>query len=156
MSATPVSSSIADEYFPAIKIIQYEPNAAPESTLVFRHYNASEMIRGRTMADWLRFSVCYWHTFRGKGTDIFGGATLHRSWDDESASMENAKRRLRAAFEFFQKLGIRYWTFHDRDIAPEGKDLMETNKNLDEITDLALELQRQTGIKCLWGSVQSL
>lgn len=83
--------------------------------------------------------------------DPFGAPTIRRSWDDESSSLANAKRRLRAAFELMTKLGVRYWTFHDRDIAPEGKDLAETNANLDEIVDLALELQKQTGIKCLWG-----
>lgn len=86
-------------------------------------------------------------------SDPFGAPTIRRSWDDESASLANAKRRLRAAFELMTKLGVRHWTFHDRDIAPEGKDLAETNANLDEIVALALELQKQTGIKCLWGQL---
>lgn len=65
------------------------------------------------MEEWLRFAVCYWHTFRGAGVDIFGAATIQRHWDDGSQSMENAARRLRAAFEFMHKLGVKYWTFHD-------------------------------------------
>lgn len=97
-------------------------------------------------------SVCFWHTFRGKGQDIFGAPTFRRSWDDESNSLDNAFRRMRAAFELFQKLGIRFWTFHDRDIAPEGKDLAETNANLDKVIELALQLQKETGVKCLWGT----
>lgn len=104
------------------------------------------------MHEWLRFAVCYWHTFRGRGLDIFGPPTINRDWDDNGNSVENAKRRIRCAFEFFSKLGIKYWTFHDRDIAPEGKDLQETNKNLDEVVALAKELQKETGVKCLWGT----
>jgi hypothetical protein len=146
----------SDEFFPGISKIVFNPTAPPSETLVFRHYNAEEKILGRSMADWLRFAVCYWHTFRGVGLEIFGAPTIQRSWDDGSSTMENAKRRLRAAFEFMSKLGVRYWTFHDRDIAPEGADLAETNRNLDEITDLALELQQQTGIKCLWGSTATM
>jgi len=142
----------SESFFPNILKIPYNPSASPDETLVFRHYNADEVVGGKSMADWLRFAVCYWHTFRGKGLDIFGGNTIKREWDDESPSLENAKRRMRVAFEFMSKLGVRYWTFHDRDIAPEGKDLAETNKNLDEISDLALELQKQYGIKCLWGT----
>jgi len=100
----------------------------------------------------LRYSVCYWHTFRGLGADPFGFPTLIRPWDDGSPSIENATRRMRAAFEFFTKLGVKYWTFHDRDIAPEGKDWAETNKNLDHMVKLAKELQQQTGVKLLWGT----
>ncbi|XP_033125791.1 xylose isomerase-like isoform X2 [Anneissia japonica] len=111
-----------------------------------------KVINGRTMQDWLRFSVCFWHTFRGVGSDPFGFPTIQRPWEDGTDSMENAKQRLRAAFEFFTKLGIKYWTFHDRDIAPEGQTLEETNSNLDEITDLAKELMEQTGVKLLWNT----
>lgn len=107
---------------------------------------------GKTMEDWCRFSVCFWHTFRGTGADPFGFPTISRHWDDGSNSLENAKRRLRAAFEFFEKLGVKYYTFHDRDIAPEGDDLKETNANLDQLTDLALELQEKTGVKLLWAT----
>jgi len=120
--------------------------------LAFRHYNAEEVIMGKKMKDWLRFSVCYWHTFRGTGSDPFGSSTIVRPWDDQSSSLENAKNRLRAAFEFMSKLGVEFWTFHDRDIAPEGKDLAETNKYLEAVVDLALQLQKETGIKCLWGT----
>jgi xylose isomerase len=104
------------------------------------------------MKDWLRFSVCYWHTFRGTGADPFGAPTIHRAWDDGSDTLENALRRLRASFEFMSKLGVEYYTFHDRDIAPEGHNLEETNKNLDAVVDLALQLQKETGIKLLWGT----
>ncbi|KAF0044984.1 hypothetical protein F2P81_001513 [Scophthalmus maximus] len=83
------------------------------------------------------------------GADPFGSQTLHRPWN-QGSPMESAKRRLCAAFEFFTKLGVKYYTFHDRDIAPEGSTLQESNMYLDEITDLALQLQSQTGVKVLW------
>lgn len=145
-------SSPSKEFFTDVGKIPYKPDASATETLVFKHYNADEEIMGKTMADWLRFSVCYWHTFRGVGLDPFGAGTIQRSWEDATDSLENAKRRLRVAFEFMSKLGVRYWTFHDRDIAPEGKNLAETNKNLDEITDLAKSLMEQTGIKLLWAT----
>ncbi|KAK7489484.1 hypothetical protein BaRGS_00019283 [Batillaria attramentaria] len=140
------------EYFPGIGKIPYKPDAGPEDSLVFKHYNAQEEVMGRTMEDWLRFSVCFWHTFRGTGADPFGFPTLVRPWDDGSNSMANAKRRLRAGFEFFTKLGVKYWTFHDRDIAPEGENIKESAANLDAITDMALDLQQKTGVKLLWAT----
>ncbi|XP_059172271.1 uncharacterized protein LOC131953209 [Physella acuta] len=140
------------EYFIGIDQVIYKPEAGPTESLVFKHYNASKVVMGKTMKEWLRFSVCFWHTFRGTGADPFGLPTLARPWDDGSNSLENAKRRLRASFEFLQKLGVEYWTFHDRDIAPEGKDLAETNKNLDEIVDFVGQLQQKTGIKLLWAT----
>ncbi|KAH3773592.1 hypothetical protein DPMN_174954 [Dreissena polymorpha] len=140
------------EFFPGVKKIAVDPSAGRDNTLVFKHYNPSEKVHGRTMEEWLRFSVCFWHTFRGTGADPFGFPTLVRPWDDGSNSMANARRRLRAAFEFFTKLGVKYWTFHDRDISPEGATLEETNRNLDEIADLALKLQQTTGVKLLWAT----
>lgn len=140
------------EFFPDIGKIPFKPTAGPEETMVFKHYNAQEVVHGKTMEDWCRFSVVYWHTFRGTGLDPFGGPTIERPWDDGSDTVENAKRRLRAAFEFMSKLGVKYWTYHDRDIAPEGKNLAETNKILDDVSDLALELMNKTGIKLLWAT----
>ena len=92
--------------------------------------------------------------FRYTGADPFGPGTATRVWDDGSApnSMETAKKRITAAFELMSKLGVRYWTFHDRDIAPEGATLEETNKNLDEIVEVAKALMAKTGIKLLWGT----
>lgn len=152
MSSAKKIKTGAEEFFPDVGVIPYKPDARPDESLVFKYYNRDEVVLGKTMAEWLRFSVCYWHTFRGTGADPFGFPTFKRPWDDESDSLENAKRRLRVAFEFMTKLGVRYWTFHDRDIAPEGKDLHETNANLDELVNLALTLQESTGIKPLWAT----
>ncbi|CAL1610528.1 unnamed protein product [Knipowitschia caucasica] len=141
--------SLQEEFFTGISKISYVPGAGAADVLCFKHYNAEEVLMGKRMEDWLRFSVCYWHSFCGTGADPFGFPTLHRSWN-EGSPMEASKKRIRAAFEFFTKLGVKYYTFHDRDMAPEGSTLEESNRNLDEMTDVALQLQNQTGVKVLW------
>ena len=137
--------------FPEIAKIPYE-GPQSKNALAFRWYNASEKIEGKTMAEHLRFSVVYWHTFRGTGSDPFGAATMLRPWDDGSESVENAQRRARVAFEFIEKLGAPFYAFHDRDVAPEGKTLRETNANLDKVVAVLKEEQQRTGIKLLWGT----
>ena len=122
------------------------------NSLAFKHYNAAEVVEGRTMRDHLRFSVVYWHTFRGTGSDPFGVGTAIRPWNDGSNSVPNAQRRARVAFEFIEKLGAPFYAFHDRDIAPEGKTLRETNRNLDAVVKVLKEEQKRTGIKLLWGT----
>lgn len=139
------------EYFPSVSKIAYE-GPKSKNPLAFKHYNPSEIIEGQTMKDLFRFSVCYWHTFRGNGTDPFGSATLQRPWDDGSNSIPNALKRVDVAFEFMQKLGAPFYCWHDRDIAPEGATLRESNKNLDEIAKKLKEKQGETGIKLLWGT----
>ncbi|XP_066996143.2 uncharacterized protein [Anabrus simplex] len=140
----------ANEFFPGITKVEYKPDASPEDTLCFRYYNSNERIHGRAIEEWLRPAVSFWHAFRYSGADLWGQATLQRPWDDGTNSLENYKRRLRAAFEFYSKIGVKYWTFYDRDISPEGETMEETNHNLDEIIDLILELQQRTGVKPLW------
>ena len=142
------------EFFSGIDQIKFE---GPDSKnpLSFRHYNADEKILGKSMAEHLRFAVCYWHTFKGTGSDPFGPGTMIRPWDAPSDPMEAAEATLRAAFEFFTKLGVGFWCFHDRDIAPEADDLAETNKRLDKIVDLAEKLQNDTGVKLLWGTTNA-
>ena len=137
--------------FPDIKRIDYE---GPDSSnpLAYRWYNAEEVVEGRTMKDHLRFSVVYWHTFRGTGSDPFGAATMSRPWDDGSQSIENAVRRVRVAFEFIEKLGVPFYAFHDRDVAPEGATLRESHKNFDEVAKVLKEEQQRTGIQLLWGT----
>ncbi|MBT6846373.1 MAG: xylose isomerase, partial [Planctomycetaceae bacterium] len=137
--------------FPQISKIQYE---GPESTdlLSYRWYNAEEVIEGKTMRDHLRLSVVYWHTFRGTGLDPFGAPTMVRPWDDGSESVENACNRARVAFEFMEKLGVPFYAFHDRDVAPEGATLAESHANLDAVCAVLKEEQQRTGIKLLWGT----
>ncbi len=104
------------------------------------------------MREHLRFSVVYWHTFRGRGSDMFGAPTMLRPWDDQSDSLDNARRRARVAFEFFEKLGAPFYAFHDRDVAPEGATLSQTNKNLDAVVKVLKEEQQRTGVGLLWGT----
>lgn len=141
-------------FFDAANLPATIPFEGPESRnpLAFKFYDAEKEVHGRKMKDWLRFSVAYWHSFRGVGLDPFGGPTIARPWEDGSESVENAKRRLRVNFEFLKRLGVEYYCFHDRDIAPEGATLAESNKLLDEVVALAAELQAETGIKLLWGT----
>lgn len=138
-------------FFPEISKIRYE---GPESKnpLAFRHYNPEEMVEGKTMREHLRFAVAYWHTFRGAGSDPFGPGTAQRPWEDGTDSVEMAVKRVRVAFEFMEKLGADLYCFHDRDVAPEGKTLTETNKNLDAVVKALAEEQSRTGIKLLWGT----
>ncbi len=137
--------------FPELPEISYE---GPDSKnpLAFRHYSPGEVIEGRTMRDHLRFSVVYWHTFRNPLGDPFGVGTAARPWDDGSSSVENARRRARAAFEFMEKLGVPFYAFHDRDLAPEGATLRESNRNLDAVVEVLKEEQQRTGIRLLWGT----
>lgn len=137
--------------FPEISKIKYEgPNS--KNPLSFRWYNESEVIEGKTMKDHMRFSVVYWHTFRGTGRDPFGPGTAVRPWDDGSPSVENAVNRVRVAFELIEKLGAPYYAFHDRDVSPEGATLAESNKIFDTVVKALKEEQQRTGIKLLWGT----
>src|SRR3984957_15194413 len=118
--------------FPSISKICHE-GPGSKNPLAFKHYNPDEVVAGRTMREHLRFAVVYWHTFRGMGTDPFGAGTMLRPWDDGTNSVGNAQNRARVAFEFIEKLGAPFYAFHDRDVAPEGKSLRESNQNLDAI-----------------------
>jgi len=137
--------------FPEIQKIKYE-GPQSKNPLAFRWYNESEVVEGKTMKEQLRFAVVYWHTFRGTGSDPFGSATMVRPWDDGSDSVENAQRRARVAFEFIEKVGAPFYAFHDRDVAPEGKTVAESNKNFDAVVKVLKEEQQRTGIKLLWGT----
>jgi len=137
--------------FAGIGRIKYE---GPHSSnpLSFKHYNPAERVEGKTMAEHFRFSVAFWHAFRNGCADPFGGPTRLMPWDDGSDSIPNATRRIRAAFEFMEKLGVRFYCFHDRDVAPEGKTLSQTNKNLDAVVKVLKGEQERTGIRQLWGT----
>src|SRR5271167_3052770 len=137
--------------FPHISKISYEgPHS--KNPLAFKHYNPEEIVEGKTMREHLRFAVVYWHTFRGTGSDPFGAGTMQRPWDDGSNSVSNAQKRARVAFEFIDKLGAPFYCWHDRDVAPEGKTLAESNKNFDAVAKVLKEEQQRTGIKLLWGT----
>jgi xylose isomerase len=138
-------------FFPGIERIRYE---GPESKnpLAFRYYDPDRTVLGKRLSDQLRVAVCYWHTFAWPGSDIFGAGTFDRPWFKPGNPLELAELKLRTAFEFFEKLGAPFFTFHDRDVAPEGATLRESHDNLDRIIEkLAGEMQR-TNVKLLWGT----
>jgi xylose isomerase len=137
--------------FKNITKIKYEGTGS-KNPLAFKHYNADEIVEGKTMRDHLRFAVVYWHTFRGSGSDPFGPGTMQRPWDDGSNSIGNAQNRARVAFEFMDKLGAPFYAWHDRDVAPEGNTLAESNNNFDAVAKVLKEEQKRTGIKLLWGT----
>ena len=141
-------------FFPTVGEIKYE-GPKTRNPLAFRHYNAKEKVLGKSMADHLRFAVAYWHTFKGTGSDPFGPGTMIRGWNTSSDPMKVAEMTLRAAFEFYTKLGVEFWCFHDRDIAPEADTLAETNRRLDRIVRLAEKLQGDTGVRLLWGTTNA-
>jgi xylose isomerase len=142
---------MAKTHFPKIKTIRYE-GPASTNPLAFRHYHPGEVIDGRTMKELMRFSIAYWHSFRGVGGDPFGPGTMVRLWEKGTDPVSIAKTRMDAAFEFFTKMEAPFYAFHDRDIAPEGRTLAESNRNLDELVAHAKGLQKATGVRLLWGT----
>ena len=123
-------------FFPTVKKIRYE---GPDSKnpLAFKHYNPREKVGGKTLEEHLRFSVAYWHSFRGTGGDPFGPGTIQRPWEQGRDPLAVAKVRLEAGFEFFQKIRSPFWCFHDRDIAPEGATLADVKKTMCFLTNMA-------------------
>ncbi len=140
-----------NEAFPDIQKIQFE-GPKSRNPLAFKHYNADEVVGGKKMRDHLRFGVAYWHAMRNTLSDPFGGGTAQRPWDDGSNSVENAQRRVWACFEFMDKLGVDYYCWHDRDVAPELDTLAESNAAFDAVADELEKAQQQTGKKLLWGT----
>ncbi|MCW5941441.1 MAG: xylose isomerase [Fimbriimonadaceae bacterium] len=139
-------------YFPEVADRVHYEGPSSRNPLAFHHYDAAKRIGAKTMAEHLRFAVCYWHTFVGTGQDPFGAPTLVRPWAANPDPMRRAYDTLDAAFEFFSKLGVEYWCFHDRDIAPEGIDHAESCRNLEALVKAADGKQKETGVKLLWGT----
>jgi len=142
------------EYFPGISQIRYE---GPESDnpMAFKAYDENRIVAGKTMRDHLRFAICYWHTFCADGGDPFGPGTRKYPWKEKSEPLAAAEDKVDAAFEFFSKMGVPYWCFHDRDIAPEGSSVAESEKFLQHIVELAKQRQQASGLKLLWGTANA-
>ena len=139
------------EYFPGIGNISYEGRES-DNPLAFKFYQRDRLVGGKTMQQHLRFAVCYWHTFCAKGSDAFGTDSQTFPWDTPKNPMMAARARMDAAFEFFTKLGVPYYCFHDRDMAPEGASVAESERNLATMAAFAKERQDETGMKLLWGT----
>ena len=137
-------------YFSNVEKIKYE-GTSTKNPFAFRHYNAEEVVLGKTMKEHLRFAMAYWHTMTQDGSDPFGAAVNQRDWLSDDP-METARKRVDAFFELLVKLDVEYFCFHDVDIAPTGDSLEEFFANLDEITDLMQVKMKETGIKLLWNT----
>jgi xylose isomerase len=145
---------MSEPFFTDVDRIRYEgPDS--DNSLAFRWYDADRVVLGRTMRDQLRFASSYWHSFNWNGFDIFGDGTLDRPWLEAATDpIAAAEVKMAAAFEFFEKLTIPFWCFHDHDIAPEGASFKESAANLDQMVDVAAGHQERTGLELLWGTAK--
>ncbi|MEY3007877.1 MAG: xylose isomerase, partial [Pseudomonadota bacterium] len=139
------------EYFSGIQPIRFEGRDS-DNPLAFKFYDPTKVVGEKTMEEHLRFAVCYWHTLCAKGSDPFGDNTQIFAWDEPRDPMAAARAKMDAAFELFTKLGVPYYCFHDRDMAPEGASVAESEKNLQTMVELARERQEASGLKLLWGT----
>lgn len=139
------------EIFANIPAVKYE-GANSENKFAFKFYDADKVILGKKMSEHLPFAMAWWHNLCANGADMFGRGTADKSFGKKVGTMEHAKAKVDAGFEFMQKLGIEYFCWHDVDLVPEADDIKETNARLDEISDYILEKMKKTGIKCLWGT----
>jgi len=139
------------EYFKGIKKIKFEGKNS-DNPLSFKYYDENQIVAGKSMKDHFRFAIAYWHTLKGNGADMFGSGSFNRPWEKGEKLMDIAHQTMDAAFEFFVKLGVPYYCFHDRDIAPEGTSFKESCNNLKVMVDKAKQLQQETGVKLLWGT----
>ncbi len=139
------------EYVPAVATIRY---AGPDSAepRAFRWYDAKRVVLGKPMAEQLRIAVCAWHGFGGTGADMFGAPAFDRAWLKGAAPMVVARQRLDAMMEFVRKLGVPFWVFHDRDLAPELATMAESQKALATMVERAAEAQAAAGVRLLWGT----
>ena len=139
------------EYFKGINKIKFEGKES-DNPLAFKYYNPDQMVAGKTMKEWFKFSIAYWHTFCGQGSDPFGPGTQNFAWDQSSDPIQAAKDKADAAFEFIQKIGFDYFCFHDYDLIQEGATFSESENRLNIITDYIKAKQAESGIKLLWGT----
>ena len=139
------------EYFPQLGQIKFE-GVESKNPLAFRYYNPEQVVAGKKMKDWFKFSMAWWHTLCAEGADQFGGGTKTFPWNQGATAIERAKNKMDAGFEIMQKLGIEYYCFHDVDLVDEAPCPEEYEANLKEIVAYAKQKQAETGIKLLWGT----
>ncbi len=139
------------EYFKGINKIQFEGKES-DNPLAFKYYNPEQVVAGKTMKEWFKFSIAYWHTFCGQGSDPFGPGTQSFAWDQAADPIQAAKDKADAAFEFINKIGFDYYCFHDYDLVQEGATFAESEQRLEAITDYLKGKQAESGVKLLWGT----
>lgn len=138
-------------YFPSIKKIKFEGRES-NNLFAFKFYDENKVIAGKSMKDHFKFAIAYWHSFCGTGGDPFGPGAIDHPWDASDDPIQRAKDKMDAAFEFFVKIGAPYYCFHDIDLIDEGDSIEEYEERMQIITDYALEKQKETGVKLLWGT----
>ncbi len=139
------------EYFPNIGKIPFEGTES-KNPMAFHYYDPERVVMGKTMKEWLRFAMCWWHTLCAPGGDQFGPGTKDFPWKDAKDPVEAAKHKADAGFEIMQKLGIPFYCFHDVDICDEAETVEEYEKNMKEVVAYLKQKQEETGIKLLWGT----
>ncbi len=139
------------EFFKGIPKIQFEGQES-DNPLAFRWYDENKVVAGKPMKEWLKFAGAYWHSFCGTGADPFGAPTHIFAWDKKSDAVERAKDKADAAFEFFTKLGLGYYCFHDVDVVDYTDDVVDNEKRLAAITDYLHAKQKASGVQLLWGT----
>ena len=139
------------EYFKGINKIQFEGKES-DNPMAFKYYNPEQIVAGKSMKEWFKFSIAYWHTFCGQGSDPFGPGTQNFAWNSSSDAIQAAKDKTDAAFEFINKMGFDYYCFHDYDLIQEGATFAESEQRLDIITDYIKGKQAENGVKLLWGT----
>ena len=143
---------MAKEYFPQIGKIPFEGKDS-KNPLAFHYYDAEKVVLGKTMKEWLRFAMAWWHTLGQASADPFGGQTRSYEWDKADNAVQRAKDKMDAGFEIMNKLGIEFFCFHDVDLVEEGSSVEEYEANMKAITDYAQQkLAENPGIKLLWGT----
>ncbi len=139
------------QYFPSVEKIKFEGKES-KNPMAFHYYNPEKVVYGKTMAEWFKFSMAWWHTLCADGGDPFGGQTQVHPWVGAADALQAAKDKMDAGFEFMSKIGIEYYCFHDIDLISEGSSIEEYEANLKAIVAYAKEKQAATGIKLMWGT----
>jgi xylose isomerase len=149
------ASTASDAYFTFKQPLRFGGEsfaATDDEPFAYRWYDKDRVVLGKRMEEQLRFAVCYWHSFVGGGTDPFGDPTFGRPWHTAGDPMQQARRKADVAFELFNALDVPFFTFHDRDIAPEGRTLAESNDNVRRIAELLERKMADSGVRLLWGT----
>ena len=141
----------AKEFFPGIGKIKFEGKDS-KNPMAFRYYDENKIVMGKSLKEWMRFSMAWWHTLCANGSDPFGGGTIHHPWDIGDDAITRAKNKMDAGFEFMTKMGIHYYCFHDVDLIEAGGSWAEYENNLKEIVEYAKQKQAASGIQLLWGT----
>jgi len=139
------------EFFPGVSSIKFEGKES-KNPMAFHYYDAKKVVYGKTMEDWFKFCMAWWHTLGAEGGDPFGGPTKKFPWNSDATVLDAAKAKMDAGFEFMQKVGINYYCFHDVDLIQDTDSIENYEANMKAIVAYAKQKQAETGIKLMWGT----